>query len=167
MSVIDGFRHSLIGIVTCPSDEEIVPFNPSHRDIPLYRLEEDADAEPDFVGKKGDVLLGGGGGESAALRVSIPEAFERYTHHANLPVASVRKGYWTCDDAYVFGNGYVKLGWKPGRGTRLEDWLAGHIVVFLSRAYPEYRALLGPHEVGLDGGICRVVSGSDKQSWRG
>jgi hypothetical protein len=53
-------------------------------------LDEDALQEYDtWQAKTGDLLLGGGSGESAALRISLPEAFFFFTHDA-----------WTEFDSY-------------------------------------------------------------------
>ncbi len=67
MALIDCYRHRCIGIVQCPSTYEIVPGNNTHRNIPLYLLEEDALNAHSWQAKRGDLLLGGRLGESAAL----------------------------------------------------------------------------------------------------
>ena len=41
MSVIDSYQHTCIGIVQCPSTYAIVPGNNTHRNIPIYRIDED------------------------------------------------------------------------------------------------------------------------------
>ena len=72
--------------------------------MPIYRLDEDALAETSFQGKAGDILLGGGSGESAALRITIPEAFRFYTHDdwdGSETFSEVVKAYWTMTEAYV------------------------------------------------------------------
>ena len=105
MSAIDSYRHTLLGVADCPSRFDFVPGR-SHRTVPLYRLDEDAtDASPDFVARAGDVLLGGGAGESAAFRVSIPEAITALTSHGPGDAQS-----WC-----AFGDGYVPRGWRPER----------------------------------------------------
>ena len=95
MSQIDQYKYECIGIASCPSSYEIVFERPEIKEIPLYRLSEDAD---DWQAKKGDLLLGGGSGEAAAFRLSMPEAlwfntgkgwddFESYD-------PDVRHAYW-------------------------------------------------------------------------
>jgi hypothetical protein len=74
MSEVDGYRHRCIGMVRCPSRFAIVRQR-THQEIPIYRIDDDASDATSFRAKAGDILLGGGTGESAALRISIPEAF--------------------------------------------------------------------------------------------
>src|SRR5258708_697122 len=109
MSEIDQYKHHCLGIITCPSTYEIVHSNNSHRLIPIYRLDE---AASDWHAKPGDLLLGGGSGESAALRISIPEAIYLSTRadwddlHS---YAEIIHAYWSMNQAYVFGEGYAKI----------------------------------------------------------
>ena len=143
MSEIDGYRHKCIGIVVCPSSFEIVPGNDAHREIPLYRLEENAS---EWEAKSGDLLLGGGSGESPALRISIPEAVAWATREDDgnsLPPEGVCRAYWSMTRAFVFGEGYTKIGWHPRQP--IESWLTEHIVSFILCAYPEtYGHFRGP-----------------------
>ncbi len=159
MAAIDGFKHTLVGYVSCPSRYPVIEADEVARDIPLYRLEEDADAEPDFLGKAGDYLLGGGGGECAVLRVSMPEAVEFFTGDLSA-LGDFRqdryfKAYWSLNEAFVFGDGYVRLGWDPRRHV-LETWLAEHIVAWASRWDRQVAARLGKLPFSLDGGIIRT-----------
>ncbi len=158
MSAIDAYRHTCLGIVVCPSTFPIVYGNDAHRTIPIYRLDEDALAETSFQGKAGDILLGGGTGESAALRISMPEAFLFYTHddwNGWATFSEVVKAYWTMTDAYVFGEGYRKLGWSPVK--QIESWLAEHILAFLAQHYPaDYQRHLGTVPLAENGSICRL-----------
>ena len=142
MSAIDVFRHTLIGVAQCPSRFELV-YGRDHRQVPLYRLDEDCDrAAWDFDGKKGDVLVGGGGGESAALRISIPaavalctsETFSEDEHFARRP-DDYFKAFWGFSDAFVFGDGYQQLGWIPE--LDLPYWLTREVIFFLLYEYPE------------------------------
>jgi hypothetical protein len=154
MSEIDAYKHRCIGIVVCPSTYEIVGGNDKHRNIPLYRLEESA---PEWNAKAGDLLLGGGSGESQALRISIPEAVAWATREDDgnpLPPDGVCRAYWSMTRAFVFGEGYAKIGWHPRQP--IEGWLAEHIVSFILRAYPgTYGAGRGPGPLKKDGSICR------------
>ena len=165
MSEIDSYKHECIGIVMCPSDHEIVPHNRSHRIIPLYVLHEDALTATSFCAKKGDLLLGGGSGESAALRISVPEVIVFYSqgredalYSSNEPV----KAYWSMNDAYVFCSGYARLGWTPSE--RIEDWLAQHVLAFVLAEYPnvfgQWKPSPPPRQ---DGSLCRVPTAEEKR----
>ena len=79
MAVIDSYQHTCIGIVQCPLTYAIVPGNSTHRNIPSYRVDADVPDDAHWQAKAGDLLLGGGSGESAALRISIPEAIRFFT----------------------------------------------------------------------------------------
>src|ERR1700730_3329053 len=120
MSEIDSYKHKCIGIVKCPSSYWPPGF---HQFIPLYLLEQDA-YDSGFPAKQGDLLLGGGSGESPALRISMPEAiifFTREDWHKRIPPESFEtvgdlhrslyRAHWSMNDAFVFGDGYAKLGW--------------------------------------------------------
>ncbi|MFZ6028183.1 MAG: hypothetical protein ACOYYS_10760 [Chloroflexota bacterium] len=163
MSEIDCYQHQCIGIVECPSSYEIVPGNNSHRNVPIYRLEQDALDATTWQAKKGDLLLGGGSGESAALRISIPEAIYFFTDEdwdAFETYEEITQAYWSMTDAYVFCEGYRKRGWTPD--IHIEMWLAEHIIAFVVREYPQdygiYRGELIPER---DGSICRLPAGKE------
>lgn len=155
MSEIDRFRHKCIGIISCPSTYEVVKGR-DHRLIPLYRID---DSSEEWKAKPGDLLVGGGGGESAALRISIPEALYCYTE-SDLDADEdlddyAFHAYWSTNDAFIFCEGYAKLGWHPD--IWIEDWLTEHVVAFILREYPEiYRQYCGPTTPELDGSICRL-----------
>lgn len=168
MSAIDVYKHEVLGIVECPSTYEIVAHNNSHRTIPLYRLGENAMNDDSFQGKKGDLLLGGGSGESSALRVSIPETIYFYTHddwNQFEDIEELYKAYWTCNNAYVFCEGYKKLGWQPN--IRIESWLVDQIIDFVLENY------LSDYENFNDGSIlehlkyrnkiCRLPTDEEKR----
>jgi hypothetical protein len=126
----------------------------------LYRLDENIPTdEKDFQGKKGDILLGGGSGQSAALRVTVPEAFYFWTHadwDDYETLDEIIKPYWTPTQAYIFGVGYSKLGWTP-EDDLLEWWLGQHILNFLASNYPnDYRQYVGSEAFEEDGAICRL-----------
>jgi hypothetical protein len=157
MSAIDQYKYACLGIVQCPTNYKVSGVYPQ---IPLYRLDEDIPAdEEDFQGKKGDILLGGGSGESAALRIAIPEAFYFWTREDWCDYDSldeIIKTYWTPTQAYVFGEGYSKLGWTP-ENNPLEWWLAQHILNYLASNYPgDYQQYVGPMPLETDGSICRL-----------
>jgi hypothetical protein len=144
MSQIDQYKHECIGIGSCPSSYDIVFGRSDIKEVPLYRLGEDAD---DWQAKKGDLLLGGGSGESAAFRLSMPEAlwfstdagwedFEQYD-------PEVMHAYWDATDAFRFGEGYAKLGWHPDQ-MPIEAWLEDQILAFVLHEYAEiYSPLVG------------------------
>ena len=63
-------------IYWCPSSHDFV-YDNKKRQIGIYELLEDVPADEDsFDGKAGDILVGGGIGEAAALRISYPDAFD-------------------------------------------------------------------------------------------
>ena len=155
MSEIDTHPHQCIGVITCPSTYEIVAGNDRHRDIPLYLLDEDA---PEWSAKAGDLVLGGGAGESAALRIALPEAIRFVTQEAgsrDLSGIVPFKAYWSATQAFVFGEGYARLGWHPGRP--IEVWLTEQIVAFLLREYPAVDGVhKGPKPPREGGSLCRL-----------
>jgi hypothetical protein len=160
MSTIDGYRHQRIGVVSCPSRFALVPGYDHLRQVPIYRLDEDVEGESTLGGKQGDILIGGGRGESAAFRIAIPEAFLFYTHddYDGIDVINdVHQAYWTMTDAFVFGDGYEKLGWTPP--TSIEPWLTQHVLSFLLHHFPEqYKQFLGKDPLTQDGSICQLTS---------
>jgi hypothetical protein len=156
MSTIDAYPHQRVGIVRCPSRFAIVHGNDRTRFLPIYRLDVDVTGETDIDGRRGDILVGGGHGESAALRIAIPEAFLFYTHpgwDAFQSMDDIHHAYWTMTEAYVFGDGYERLGWTPS--SRIEGWLTEHVLSFLAHTYPDqYGRLLGDTSLGQNGSIC-------------
>jgi hypothetical protein len=166
MSEIDIYRNECIGIVNCPSSYEIVPGNNRHRLVRLYRLDQDALKEDDsWHAKTGDLLLGGGSGESAALRISIPEAFYFFTHEvwdAFDSLDEIYQAYWAMTEAYVFCEGYAKLGWTPQ--DPIEGWLTRHVLAFVVGEYPErYSQFVGNLPLIQDGTICRRPTSEEKE----
>lgn len=145
MSEIDGYKHTCPGVVHCPSPHPIA-FGSDTRDVFVYRLDEDALDSPEWQAKSGDIVLGGGSGEAAILRVAMPEAILFFTHDdwdGFDVVADVYRACWSMTEAYIFGAGYVKMGWDPS--SPIETWLAEHITAFVLREYPEcYEGHLGP-----------------------
>lgn len=166
MSEIDSYQHECIGIVVCPSRYEIVHGNDSHRNIPLYLLKQDALDADSWQAKQGDLLLGGGSGESAAFRLSIPEAIVFFTQEQQTNFASdeIAKAYWNANEAFVFCEGYAKLGWTPR--DRIEFWLAEHLVAFVLKEYPKlFDKWKGNVRLKLDGSICRLPTRAEKAMW--
>lgn len=157
MSAIDQHRYTCLGIVHCPTNYKIWGAYPQ---IPILRLDEDIPLEEeDFQGRKGDILLGGGSGESATLWIAVPEAFYFWTHDdwdEYETLDEIVKAYWTPTQAYVFGDGYSKLGWTPEKNY-IEWWLAQHLLNFLASNYPDdYRQYVGTVPLEEDGSICRL-----------
>jgi hypothetical protein len=75
MSDIDCYRHRLVGVALCPSSYDIVLGRPSTKHVPIYILDEDSE---EFCAKSGDLIIGGGSGSSAAMRIGMPEALLHY-----------------------------------------------------------------------------------------
>ena len=158
MSRIDGYEHHLLGMVACPSTFPIVYANDSQRTVPVYRLDEDAPDETDFQGKRGDILVGGGSGESPAFRIAVPESFYFYTHDSWGEFDTydkIHRAFWTMTEAFVFCEGYQKLGWTPTKG--IEQWLTEHVLSFLLQYYSkDYVHLTGAETLEEDGSVCRL-----------
>jgi hypothetical protein len=168
MSQIDQYQHECIGIANCPSTYEFVYLRPGADVVLLYRLIEDA---PDWHAKAGDLLLGGGRGEAAAFRLSMPEALffntrDDWDDFENLD-PDIRHAYWPATQAFMFCEGYAKLGWHPDKGD-IEAWLEGHILAFILREYPEtYEPLRGPlYHIEQDGSLLTPPTDEDKELYR-
>jgi hypothetical protein len=140
MSAIDQYKHNHLGFIECPSSFDIVDHNPTKK-IAVYELLEDITVEEkDFDGKAGDILLGGGSGEAATLRISMPETmlfffrdnWNDFEDHENL-----YKSFWTCTESYIFGDGYSKLGWTPD--SAIEFWLAENLCKILVDKFDQYK----------------------------
>jgi hypothetical protein len=148
MSQIDQYRYQCLGVVD----------NPKVGRIMLYRLDE---AGSDFEAKQGDIMLGGGSGEAAALRIAIPEAFYYWTQadwHDFKRYDDICKAFWTPTQAYLFGVGYSVLGWSPDI-DEIDTWLTRHVLAFLARHYPqEFSSLLGHGQIREDGSIFRHLT---------
>ncbi|MGI8854243.1 MAG: hypothetical protein ACR2JW_00700 [Thermomicrobiales bacterium] len=158
MSEIDQYSYRCLGIVSCPSAYE--PFKGWHREIPLYRFDSDGtDALDSFQAKRGDVLVGGGRGECAALRISIPEAFLAFTRDdwdEWQKLDQLVCAYWSATEAFIFGDGFRRIGWQLAEGP-LEIWLCDHIMSFLAREYGDtFGEFVGPLPIEQDGSICRL-----------
>lgn len=181
MSEIDSYKHECIGMVHCPSSY----WSPetdgqSNRDpqnvyVPLYLLEQDALDAASFQAKSGDLLLGGGRGESSAMRISMPEALVFFTREdwdkyflstGFFTVAELNEklfhAYWSMSEAFRFGDGYAKLGWNPN-DMEIEIWLVQQILAFVLREYPgRWADMRGAVDLVEDGSICRLPTEKEK-----
>lgn len=132
MSTIDQYKHKLLGFIECPSKFDFVYENLT-RKIAIYELKEDLKSDDkEFNGKIGDIIIGGGSGEAAIFRISIPESlnfffednwddFETYDE--------LFKAYWNPTESFIFCEGYLKLGWSIK--TPIELWLAENLCLLL------------------------------------
>lgn len=171
MSAIDGYAHTCIGQVDCPSPYEIIAgrraeWRGTPTPVMIYRLDEDVrGSETTFDGKRGDILLGGGNGEAPAMRVSVPEAFyvstnifvdgEEAVWDGWERMEEIVEAYWSHNDAFTLGAGYALLGWHPDADGLIEYWLMDHLLAFLVREYPnDYQRYVGPRPLEQDGAIC-------------
>lgn len=89
------------------------------------------------------MTLGGGSGEAPALRISNPLAFQFSTYDedkfADLEFGGldeVFKPFWTPTQSYIFGEGFVKLGWTPDRP--LEMWLTENVCKLLILSFDKF-----------------------------
>ncbi|MGZ3756717.1 MAG: hypothetical protein ACXVAY_03950 [Mucilaginibacter sp.] len=139
MSAIDQYKHKLLGFIECPSSFDIVPYNSTRKAAVYELLENIPDDEKDFDGKVGDILLGGGSGEVAALRISIPQAmvyfFDDWVDFEDLE--NPYKAFWSPTESYVFGDGYSKLGWNPDYA--IDDWVAKNLCIVLIERFDHYK----------------------------
>lgn len=153
MSSIDMVYHEVIGQIN---------------GIPLYRLKEDVPShKQSIIGKCGDVLLGGGSGETSAMRIALPEAIGWFTMHddafmgTNHTLESLVTTIWSNNEAYEFITMYKTLGYDPEE-CPIETWLGEHIISFLLKKYPhEYEQYVGQYvddegerTLSYDGSIC-------------
>jgi hypothetical protein len=136
MSAIDVYKHSHLGFIECPSSYDFV-YNSKTRRIAIYELLDNiSNDEKEFDGKAGDILVGGGSGEAPVLRISNPLAFQFSTYDEDKFVdlqfddlENVFKTFWTPTQSYIFGEGFIKLGWTPDRP--LEMWLTENVCKLL------------------------------------
>jgi len=139
MSAIDQYKHRHLGFIECPSTFDIMRHN-STRKIAIYELLENIpNDEKDFDGKVGDILLGGGSGEAAAFRISIPQAmlfFFRDDWDDFEDREDLYKSFWTPTESYIFCDGYSKLGWVPD--SEIEFWLAENLCNTLLDRFDKY-----------------------------
>jgi hypothetical protein len=160
MSTIDTFKHKALGCIECPSDYPIMSHNDESRTITIYRIDEDVTG-PDFVAKAGDILVGGGSGEASAFRISIPEAIIYYTTEQmeDSTIYDVVKPFWSPNETFASGNGYVKLGWKA-KTELFEDWLAQHTLSFLVNNFEDYKKMAGSTPFDYNGSVAKTLGES-------
>jgi hypothetical protein len=153
MSSIDQYKHKLLGFINCPSSFDIVYENPT-RDVAIYLLLEDIPLDEEkFDGKTGDILLGGGSGEAAAFRISMPKAMLFFFQHDWCDFESrdeIFKAFWSPTASYQFCEGYSKLGWDPN--SAIEFWMAENLCNILVERFDQfkiYRSANGPLKSAL------------------
>jgi hypothetical protein len=139
MSSIDKYKRKSLGFIQCPSTLDFVYNNPT-RKIAVYELMENIPAgEKDFDGKMGDIILGGGSGETPAFRISIPEAIlffnktgsDDFKKHDDL-----FKAFWNPTQSYILCDGFSKIGWN--QDIPIEFWLAENIISLLHERLTKY-----------------------------
>jgi hypothetical protein len=165
MSEIDQYDHRCLGIVSCPSHYE--PFREWKRTIALYRFDSDAtDDEDSFQAKRGDVILGGGGGECGALRIALPEAILFFTDidwDGWETTDEIVQSYWSPAEAFIFCDGFVQVGWHPSF-QEIDMWIAEHVTSFLIREYrSEFAQYIGSWPIDQDGSICRLPTEDERR----
>jgi hypothetical protein len=139
MAAIDQYDHILIGFIKCPSSYDFIHGN-NTRLIGIYELLEDVPSdENSFDGKSGDILVSGGRGEAPALRISYPDAFEFFTKddwNGFFDYDEVFKSFWTPTQAFIFGEGYRRLGCPVD--IKIEQWLAENVCRLLIQSNDKY-----------------------------
>lgn len=153
MSAIDCVWHEVIGQLD---------------GIPIYRLLEDVEntgAHDDFPGAvKGDILLGGGSGESPATHIKITPMLEYLTANWDDKDSAFYKYspldlitcLWDFNEGYRRITRYIELGYNIEEDGPIETWLFEHIVAFLVKTYPEVYGKTPLREGSLDqdGSVC-------------
>ena len=133
MSRIDSYSHRVIGFIKLPPfavNEVSFPFS----EIAIYELLENIPGdEADFDGKVGDVLVGGGSGESPAFRISIPEAIIFwYDDEYKLEFKNYNelfKTFWNPTESFQLCTIYKQYGWRPD--IDIEFWLSEIVCNYL------------------------------------
>ena len=144
MSVIDVYKHKLLGFIECPSTNSFINFNEETRRIAVYELLENIPVEKDsFDGKIGDIILGGGRGEAPAFRISTQMAFQFFTLDENSAcdlqfdnLNDIFKAFWSPTESYILCEGFLKLGWTVE--TDIEMWLAENVCKLLASTFESY-----------------------------
>ena len=143
MAAIDRYEHMLLGFIECPATYDVVQGN-NTRQIGIYELLEDVPADEDsFDGKVGDILVGGGKGEAPALRIAYPNAFCFFTSKdwsSFDDFDEMFKAFWTPTEAYIYGEGYSKLGWTVD--MKIEQWLTENVCQLLILSTDKYSHFL-------------------------
>ena len=57
----------------------------------------------------------------------------------------VYHAFWSPTGAYLFCEGYTKVGWRPLDKPIIEVWLVQHILAFVLREYPDLWGHLRGH----------------------
>ena len=143
MATIDTYKHKILGLIDCPSTYDFVLKNKT-REIVVYQIFEDIPQdEEDFDGKIGDIIVGGGSGESPSLRISNPIAFKFFTYDEDKfadidfhNLTEVFKSYWTPTESFIYCEGFAKLGWTVDRDIGM--WLAGNVCKLLVSTLKEF-----------------------------
>jgi len=173
MSAIDTYKHEIIGVVRCPSLYPLVygieVKEGEDQRLPIYRLLENIPAdENEFDGRKGDLLVGAGGGEAPALRISLDIALGIWTEHPDykemsFEIRQLAKAFWTMNDAFYFGDGFRKAGWDGIE--QIETWIMEHILAFIQKEYgKEYTKCIGPVVLEKSGNICRLPTEAERKT---
>ena len=132
MSAIDQYKNKFLGFIECPSTFNFVNNNQT-RKIAIYELQENIPiTEKNFNGKIGDIIVGGGSGESPAFRISIPESFYFFMKDGwndFQTYSDLFQAFWTPTQSYILCEGYIKKGWTPNEP--IDFWLAENICLLL------------------------------------
>ena len=175
MSAIDSYNYTCLGLIECPmpyrffsTQESILPIH-----VAIYQLGQDIpEYESDFQGNKGDILVGGGGGEAPAMRIKMPEAillftnWERYEkEYDDILIDSLHTIYWSPTQVFMLCSGYETLGWNPEKEV-IGQWLMEHVICFVVKNYStNYQQYIGLDSFEHDGSICRLLSDTEDKIW--
>ena len=143
MATIDTYKHKILGFIDCPSTFDFV-YNNKTRKIAIYQILEDIPQdEEDFDGKIGDIIVGGGSGETPSLRISNPIAFKFFTYDENKfadinfnHLTDIFKSFWTPTESFIYCEGFMKLGWTVDQ--TIEMWLADNVCKLLVATLKEF-----------------------------
>lgn len=128
MASIDQYKHRILGYINCPSTYDFV-YNSSTREIYVYELLEDIpNNEIDFDGKIGDILVGGGSGEAAAMRITMPNCLDFFIKDKDVEFEhydQLFKTFWSPTQSFKLCEGFKKIGWDIN--TPIEFWLTENI----------------------------------------
>jgi hypothetical protein len=173
LSEIDSYKHRILGRIDFKNKKNYIPIYQLLEDVLLpasitslpasIAIEKYDHLLYGFYGNKGDILLGGGSGECAALKINVPLALEFFTNHskgAGIYYDDFVKAFWRMDDAYSLIKEYKKIGYNENKHSYIEYWLSEHLVAFIIENYfGEFKHLIGEkHEFKQDGSICRLFT---------
>lgn len=160
MSAIDIYDYDLIGMIDMPSGYSIM----------MYRLKQDVRPGSEFDGKCCDIMVGGGSGESAAMRISVLNAQRVYSDFRSQATRNLEyfgdvvKSFWSSTDAYLFGCDYTELGWDVNKHGPMETWLTEHVLAFLIKEYGY--VIPNAEELESDGSICRLPTQEELDTYK-